>query len=1113
MIKTYRRILFIVISLIIAETAYSQTPNDECSAAFTITALPFQHLQDTRLASPNITDPAQTCQDSLTSGKTVWFKYSADTSRFIVFSTIGSGPIEDYDITMSVFTGACGSLTEINCNDDTLDTRQSAIGLFAVKGTTYFIMVGEWGGGGPNGGVPTGGDLKFTVTAPELPPLVRGPKSGMINNGVITNTDNFISVSEIAVKRQNGEKRNENERVEKLPPPKNMTAALAPYGSNYVEDRSSRSITSAISRPVAVQDFEGVPQTNFIPPDPILAVGPNHVMVAVNSTFRIFDKNGTILKTIDADAWFNQVIPGASTFDPIVMYDHFAQRWIFVMLHVDDANSKSYILLGVSDDNNPLGLWYNWATPAHVLGDSTVSNWTDYARVGFDKDALYITGNQFGFTSGFAYSKVRIIPKAQLYENNAHAITWKDFWDFRDPDDLQTVIFGLRPSISFGNSGKQLLLNDSPYFLGTFFTLWSIDSVLTHPTVTGKNIPVVQYFPSPDADQKDGGSLPIEAFGADIRNEPIYRDSALWAVHAVASGPNKEFSAVRYVKIDPFQQKTLEDVSFGLDGYWHSYPALMVNKNGDMTITYSRSGNNEYIGAFVTGRKKNDAPGLAPSIALRDGRGNYVVDFASGRNRWGDYSGIGLDPSDEMSVWTHTEFAAAKNSWGTWIAKTVMGPVPGSKLTRDRSFVNFGTKNVGTSSDTITITLTNDGIDTLILSSLSTRTNNFILVGPPVLPLRIPSLGSYQLRIVFAPKTAGALTDSIMYCAAQSCVTTNTLTALSGTGFLIVPAELGTIYAASGTTDGGKLYSVNSSNGIPTYLLTTGLGLAASLRVHPTTKQLIALDAMGGNGGTIYRISTSGTSVQKLSDIAIQNAKGMTFLNDSIAYIADFNGRIYRVNIYSGSMTQIGNTGLRISGLAMNPVNGTLWFCLRATSGTLDGLYQFDRTSSTVKLIGQTGTGVANSDLMFDKNGKLYVLSGINSSQNKLLTIDTTTGKAVKELSLNRVNMLCIALNPDAVADVQTLATVAPSVFSLEQNYPNPFNPLTVVQYSIPIKTAVHLKVYDELGREVQTLVDGIRNPGVHKEFFDATGLSSGLYFYRISAGEYVFTRKMLVIK
>jgi hypothetical protein len=1098
--------------------AAAQVDNDECSAAITIPSVPFAFFQNTRLASENDSDPRLFCQDSLKNGKTVWFKYTPDTSRFIVFSTIGSQPVEDYDIVLALFSGTCGALTLEECNDDTMDVRQAVVGAFLQAGKTYFLMVGEWGGGGPNGGIPTGGDLHLSVSVQTMAPLVRGPRTGRLNGGVMTTTDNFHSVSEMPSPGPKLKKPEVNKQIPKLPPPASMKTPTGLYGSNYYEDRSpderSTMANTVVSRPVALQSFEGVPQTTFIPPDPILAVGPNHVMAAVNSTFRIFDKNGTVLKTIDADLWYGQVLQGASTFDPILMYDHFDSRWIMVMLHVDDAKRTAAVFLSVSDDSDPLGTWYNWALPAHMLGDSVVSNWSDYARVGFDKDAIYITSNQFGFTYSFSYCKLRIIPKAQLYANTGRSVTWTDFWDFRDPDNLSTVVQGIRPSIIFGEPKRQFLLNDSPYFLGTFFTLWTLDSSITAPVLNATNVPVVQYFPSPDADQKEGSSIPIETFGADIRNEPVYRDSALWAVHAVASGPQKEYASVRYLKVDPFLKKTQEDVVFGLDGYWHSYPALMVNTDGDVIITYSRSGLDEYIGAFMTGRKKSDPPGLAPSVTIRDGRGNYVVSFGAVRNRWGDYSGIGLDPSDGRSVWTHTEFAAARNRWGTWVTRSVLGPVPGSKLTANRSFINFGSKLIGTSSDTVTIMLTNDGTEELTISALSTSTSSFVIVQPTTFPLVIPSMGSYPLKVCFIPKVSGIVSDTIRYCPAQDCITLSTLAAVSGTGSQIVTPVPGTMYAVGGSSDGGNLYSVNTSNGAVSFLANSGLKQVASLRVHPVTKEFIGLDPTAMiDGGSIYRLSPTGSNPLWISNITIINLKGLSFQNGTFAYMADFNGRIFRVNVPNGSYTQLISTGLRISGVAEHPIDGSVWFTLRATSGMLDGIYRFDTLAGTMRMVGRTGLGIANADLVFDKNGTLFVLAGIGSTPNKLLVVDTATGQAQKILELGMSNLTSIALDPDAVASVQRSSGTVPKEFSLQQNYPNPFNPLTVIEYSLPKPAEVKLIVVDELGRIVQTLAQGWRPEGYHREYFDAAGLSSGVYYYHLSAGPFSAGKRMLLVK
>lgn len=89
----------------------------------------------------------------------------------------------------------------------------------------------------------------------------------------------------------------------------------------------------------------------------------------------------------------------------------------------------------------------------------------------------------------------------------------------------------------------------------------------------------------------------------------------------------------------------------------------------------------------------------------------------------------------------------------------------------------------------------------------------------------------------------------------------------------------------------------------------------------------------------------------------------------------------------------------------------------------------------------------------------------------------------------------------------------APLRFALEQNYPNPFNPSTEIRYQIPEVSHVTLKVYDLLGREVATIVDEEKNPGSYEVQFDGSLLSSGILFYRLSAGGVVHTRKALLLK
>ena len=85
--------------------------------------------------------------------------------------------------------------------------------------------------------------------------------------------------------------------------------------------------------------------------------------------------------------------------------------------------------------------------------------------------------------------------------------------------------------------------------------------------------------------------------------------------------------------------------------------------------------------------------------------------------------------------------------------------------------------------------------------------------------------------------------------------------------------------------------------------------------------------------------------------------------------------------------------------------------------------------------------------------------------------------------------------------------------YSLDQNYPNPFNPATTIRFALPKPSHVTLTIYDVDGRLVTTLVDKQMPPGVHKAIFDASSLSSGVYFYRIETEGFVRSKKLILLK
>lgn len=169
---------------------------------------------------------------------------------------------------------------------------------------------------------------------------------------------------------------------------------------------------------------------------------------------------------------------------------------------------------------------------------------------------------------------------------------------------------------------------------------------------------------------------------------------------------------------------------------------------------------------------------------------------------------------------------------------------------------------------------------------------------------------------------------------------------------------------------------------------------------------------------------------------------------------------------------------------------------------------------------GQTGVRIHAPDGAF-----LRLLSGVTGNRGVYELPSgnflTTNGAGLHELDTNGTLVRTILLSANLqYINLVDLATTSidepdpiPSSITLLQNYPNPFNPATTIEYHLPAATHVTLKVVDLLGREVATLVNERQQAGVYKTPFDAGRLTSGVYFYRLQAGNSVQTRRLVLLK
>jgi len=252
--------------------------------------------------------------------------------------------------------------------------------------------------------------------------------------------------------------------------------------------------------------------------------------------------------------------------------------------------------------------------------------------------------------------------------------------------------------------------------------------------------------------------------------------------------------------------------------------------------------------------------------------------------------------------------------------------------------------------------------------------------------------------------------------------------------------------------------------------------------------------------------------------------KAMLLAADLGHYIGDMHMPLHITRNYNGQYT--GQTGvhIRFESTMINNYNTQIIY-----SG--DSLVYVDNISEFVFNTLYNNYIYVDSVLYCDSLAKAFTGSTTSSayySQMWELSKGFTT-QLFKEASNKLTSLIYTAwLNagsPVSVEDENEIQT--PVIFNLSQNYPNPFNPSTKIKYTAPNFTLssdhnginsvegsrVHLKIYDVLGNEVATLVDEFKPAGTYEIKFDANGLSSGVYFYKLQSGNFVETKKMILMK
>ncbi len=458
------------------------------------------------------------------------------------------------------------------------------------------------------------------------------------------------------------------EAAEQLPPSPNISLAAAAAGPSP-------------NAPAPGVSFDSLSFTECcggggnVPPDPELAVGPNHAIAVVNVAFEIYDKNGTTLKPPTTFASFMSANPNCTgVFDPNVLYDESADRYFLGI----DADG-SYYCAAVSQTGNPLGGWNIYA-----FQTATGNLFFDYPHVGVGRDAIYMGANMF--VSAFQDSRIWAFDKTAMYNGQPTTAVMKILPNTEDtpqPLNLHGFQQGTWPA-----SGPHYFFTDFN-FNGSTYSVWSWANPFSGGNPTKVGTVNINAFTGVTAGMPvnvpQNGSGLIQA--NDFRPQDFeYRNGFAWSVMTIACNPGGgTVDCIQWVKINPATATIVDAGVYSSAGQYRFFGDLAVNHCDDMAVGYTKSSTSMFPSIWYTGRKAGDPAGtLQAEAQLKAGDIAYTA-FDPSPRRWGDYTEMTIAP-DGTTFWYLGEYSkntgTTSGRWGTWIGSftfadcTTGGPTP-----------------------------------------------------------------------------------------------------------------------------------------------------------------------------------------------------------------------------------------------------------------------------------------------------------------------------------------------------------------------------------------------------------------------------------------------------
>jgi hypothetical protein len=458
----------------------------------------------------------------------------------------------------------------------------------------------------------------------------------------------------------------------------------------------------------------------------------------------------------------------------------------------------------------------------------------------------------------------------------------------------------------------------------------------------------------------------------------------------------------------------------------------------------------------------------------------------------------------------HTEYAAGTNTWGTYIAQIRMAPYSGVYTFASPLNIDFGDAEVGNSSNTFTAIVSNYGDTDLSITAIPSSVGDFNLLTSVSLPYTIVPYDSLELEFNFTPSTVGIVTENFNFSSNDPGFTGFTF---SGNGYRIYQALDKTFYASSGNQNSGNILTIDQNSGAGTNVGTSLFDAVKSLSVHPETGVLYGL-VTDNSSSQLIRVNAAAGDSYLLYTINIPTLNSMAFDTTGTLYVVTLNGELHTVDLSTGNTNFVVDAEGSYNGITFHPGTNELWATTRSIVVNKDAVFKVNlATGDTIK-VGNTGLGKLTNSIAFDESLNLYGIIGAENDVADFISIDLSTGVGTIIGSVGFKSILGLAFSESGITSVEDDGNSSiPYEYALRQNYPNPFNPSTIINFVLPEKSFVDLRVYNILGKEVETLVLDEKPAGYHEVQFTAQGLPSGVYLYKLKAGKFSETKKMILVK